>query len=93
MQPAQLSIWTNKVGSTLQVTAILAAGHHLPFEVKGVSVDLPELQVRNDLVRMGIDHPVRSIDRHTPTAANCVTSEIRTELQRGSADFRGSLRT
>lgn len=29
-----------------QVTAILAAGHQLPFEVQGVDVDLPELQVR-----------------------------------------------
>jgi hypothetical protein len=28
-----------------QVTAILAAGHQLPFEVKMQNLDLPELQV------------------------------------------------
>ena len=31
----------------LQVTAILAAGHQLPFEVKMQNLDLPELQVRH----------------------------------------------
>ena len=42
------------------MTAILAAGHHLPFEVKGVSVDLPELQVRDDHLCITADHLVHS---------------------------------
>lgn len=32
--------------SFVQVVAILAAGQELPFEVKAVKLDLPELQVR-----------------------------------------------
>ena len=40
----------------MQVTAILAAGHQLPFEVKMQNLDLPELQVsRNVQSHPGID--------------------------------------
>ncbi len=35
----------SQLWGSLQVRAILAAGHQLPFEVQGVDVDLPELQV------------------------------------------------
>ena len=60
----------NKLQYTGQVTAILAAGHHLPFEVKGVNVDLPELQVRSGLLCSIVDRSFQSImdvDHHTFT--------------------------
>jgi hypothetical protein len=58
MQPARDMNSMNKHRYAGQVTAILAAGHHLPFEVKGVNVDLPELQVRHDLLLIAVDHHV-----------------------------------
>jgi hypothetical protein len=37
----------------LQVVAILAAGHKLPFTVEAVKLDLPELQVSSGLAKAG----------------------------------------
>lgn len=58
IKPAQIPVLSTELGLPGQVTAILAAGHHLPFDVKGVNVDLPELQVRSDVVCINADHPV-----------------------------------
>jgi hypothetical protein len=68
----------NKLRYPGQVTAILAAGHHLPFEVKGVNVDLPELQVRSGLLCSIVDHSFQSImdvDHHAFTTMHPASSQ------------------
>ena len=54
LRGAALSNMRDKAGPGVQVTAILAAGHQLPFEVKMQNLDLPELQVKHvSLLQIG----------------------------------------